>query len=46
VKRERLEEQAVPTDALLKKDRFEEFLKVRAENLAQLATAYVQGLAK
>jgi hypothetical protein len=46
VKPERLDEQAVPADGLLEVSKFEEFLKVRAEKLAERATAYVQGLAK
>lgn len=45
VKPDRLSEQAVPADqALLDLGRFEEFLKLRAELIAQQATAYVQGL--
>ena len=46
VKPERLDEQAVPGDGLLDVSKFEEFLKVRAEKLAERATAYVQALAK
>lgn len=46
VKSERLEEQAVPADGLLDVNRFEEFLKVRANCLAERATAYLQDLAK
>lgn len=45
VKRERLDEQAVPPDSsLLDPARFEEFLRRRAELLAQQATAYLQKL--
>jgi hypothetical protein len=46
VKQERLDEQAVPTDGLLEVSKFEEFLKVRAEKLAERVTAYVQGLTR
>ncbi len=46
VRNERLEEQAIPTDAVLEVANFEEFLKLRAQKLADRATAYVQGLAK
>lgn len=46
VKSERLGEQAVPADGLLEVNKFEEFLKLRAEELAERATAYVQGLAQ
>ncbi len=46
VKQERLDEQSVPGDELLEVNKFEEFLKVRAEKLAERATAYVQGLAE
>lgn len=46
VKSDRLDEQAVPDTRLLEIDRFEEFLKVRSENLAARATAYVQQLAR
>lgn len=44
VRHERLEEQAVPSH-LLELSKFEEFLRLRSEKLAGLATAYVQGLA-
>ena len=43
---ERLNEQAIPTDRLLEVSKFEEFLKVRAEMLAERATTYLQELAK
>jgi hypothetical protein len=46
VKPERLDEQAVPAHGLLEVSKFKEFLKVRAEKLAERATAYVQALAK
>jgi len=46
VKPERLDEQAVPGDGLLEVSKFEEFLKFRAEKLAERATAFMQGLAK
>jgi hypothetical protein len=46
VNTERLNEQCVPTDGLLEINRFEEFLKLRAERLAAEATAYLQGLAQ
>ena len=46
VKSERLDEQAVPLDGALEVDRFEEFLRLRADRLAERATAYVQGLAQ
>jgi hypothetical protein len=46
VKPDRLEEQAVPSGRLLNIDNFEEFLKVRAEELAERATTYLQGLAE
>ena len=45
VARARLDEQAVPPDELLELNRFEEFLRLRAERLAERATAYLQGLA-
>jgi hypothetical protein len=46
VKPDRLQEQAVPSGNLLNVENFEEFLKVRAEQLAERATTYLQGLAK
>ncbi len=46
VKPDRLEEQAVPSGNLLNVENFEEFLKVRAEKLAERATTYLQRLAK
>ncbi len=46
VKSERLDEQAVPADGLLEVNKFEEFLQLRSEKLAERATAYVQGLAQ
>ena len=46
VKPDRLLEQAVPADGLLEVNKFEEFLKLRAERLAERATAYVQELAE
>jgi hypothetical protein len=46
VKPERLDEQAVPSGGLLEVVKFEEFLKLRAEKLAERATAYVEELAK
>jgi len=46
VARERLDEQAVPADGFLEVGKFEEFLKARAQRLAERATAYVQGLAQ
>lgn len=46
VKRERLDEQAVPTEGVLEVTKFEEFLRLRAEKLAQRATTYLQGLAQ
>jgi len=44
VRPDRLEEQAIPSNAPLDVDKFEEFLRLRAEKLAERATAYVQGL--
>jgi predicted nucleic acid-binding protein len=44
VRPERLEEQAIPSDAPLDVDKFEEFLRLRAGKLAERATTYVQGL--
>ncbi len=44
VKPERLAEQAVPNGELLEVSRFEDFLRRRAQKLAEQATAYVQGL--
>jgi hypothetical protein len=46
VKLERLAEQSVPANGLLELNRFEDFLKLRAEMLAESATSYVQGLGK
>jgi hypothetical protein len=46
VARERLDEQAIPPDDLLELNRFEEFLRLRAERLAERATEYLQGLAQ
>jgi hypothetical protein len=46
VGRERLDEQAVPPNEFLDLNRFEEFLKLRAEKLAERATTYLQGLAQ
>jgi hypothetical protein len=46
VKPDRLQEQDVPSGNLLTVENFEEFLKVRAEKLAERATTYLQGLAK
>jgi hypothetical protein len=46
VKPERLQEQAVPSGNLLNVENFEQFVKVRAEKLAERATTYLQGLAK
>ena len=46
VRRERLDEQAIPGDELLDVEHFEKFINIRAGNLAQRATAYVQGLAQ
>jgi hypothetical protein len=43
---ERLNEQAVPAKGVLDVGKFEEFLKLRSEGLAERATAYVQGLAQ
>jgi hypothetical protein len=45
VARQRLDEQAVPPDELLELSKFEEFLRQRAQNLAERATKYLQGLA-
>lgn len=42
---DRLEEQAVPANGLVP-EKFEEFLRLRAERLAAQATAYVQQLAR
>ena len=44
VGRERLDEQAIPADEFLDVDKFDQFIKLRAEKLATLATAYVQQL--
>jgi len=44
VSRERLDEQAVPPDELLEVNRFEDFIGLRAQKLAERATAYVQKL--
>ena len=44
VARERLDEQAVPPDEFLELNRFEEFLRLRAEGLAERATEYLRGL--
>lgn len=41
-----MEEQAVPSDGLLDVDKFEEFLRIRSEKLAALASAYVHDLDK
>jgi hypothetical protein len=46
VKQERLDEQAVPAGGLLEVSKFEEFLKVRAERLAERVTTYVRGLTR
>ena len=46
VKPERLDEQAIPADGILEVDRFEEFLKLRGEKLAERATSFVKGLAE
>ncbi len=46
VNSERLDEQGVPSGAILEVDKFEEFLKIRAQKLADRATTYVQGLAQ
>ncbi len=46
VARERLDEQAVPPDEFLELNRFEEFLRLRAEELAERATRYLRGLAQ
>lgn len=46
VGKERMEEQAVPSDGLLDVDKFEEFLRIRSEKLAALASAYVHDLDK
>lgn len=45
VEPERLEEQAVPGLSFLESSKFEEFLRLRSEKLAQRATAYVGNLA-
>lgn len=45
VKSERLDEQAVPREFPLEVSTFERFLSLRAERLANSATAYLQGLA-
>jgi hypothetical protein len=44
VRRERLDEQAVPPDEFLQVGKFEEFLKLRAEILAVRATTYIREL--
>ncbi len=46
VHRERLDEQAIPDNELIEVKKFEKFITVRAENLAERATSYLQGLAK
>lgn len=46
VSRERLDEQAIPTDDYLVLDRFEEFLRLRSEKLAEKATSFLKGLAQ
>jgi hypothetical protein len=46
VARERLDEQAIPPDELLELNKFEEFLRLRAEGLAERATEYLQALAQ
>ncbi len=46
VKPERLDEQAVPPEDSLEVNKFEEFLRLRAEKLAERATAYLQALAQ
>jgi hypothetical protein len=46
VKPERLEEQAVPAGGVLEVDKFEDFLKLRAQRLADRATTFVRGLAQ
>jgi len=46
VARERLDEQAVPPDEFLELNRFEDFLRLRAEKLAERATEYLRGLAQ
>lgn len=45
VARQRLDEQAVPSDELLELSKFEEFVRLRAQKLAERATKYLQGLA-
>ncbi len=44
VSRERLDEQGIPADEYLVLERFEEFLGLRAEMLADRATRFLQGL--
>ena len=44
VGRERLDEQAIPFNECLVLDRFEEFLTLRAERLAEMATGFLQRL--
>ena len=46
VSREGLDEQAIPSDEFLELSKFEEFLRLRAQELAARATAYLQELAK
>ena len=46
VQRERLDEQAIPDNELLEVKNFEKFVTVRAENLAERSTAYVQELSR
>jgi hypothetical protein len=46
VSRHRLDEQAIPADEYLVLERFEEFLKLRAETLAGKATSFLKGLAQ
>lgn len=44
VSRERLDEQAIPSDDYLVLERFKDFLRLRAEKLADMATGFLQGL--
>ena len=44
VSRQRLDEQAIPAEDYLVLERFEEFLRLRAEKLAEKATGFLQGL--
>ena len=46
VRRERLDEQGIPTDALLEVKRFDDFIDARAKILAERATSYFQSLLK